>query len=265
MSQPEIRILADGDDLCRVAAEEFVRLADEAVRARGRFTVALSGGSTPEALYRLLAAEDGGFRARVPWGQAHFFWGDERHVPPDHPDSNYRMAYEAMLSRVPVPPGNVHRIPAENPDAAEAAAEYAQTLRRFFDVAAGRFPRFDLILLGMGSDGHTASLFAGTDAVHDRTRLVAAPWVETAQVPPDHPDGPGAERRGLRDLPRQRGGKGRGAAGRPGRTAPTGSLPGPARSSPGGTASVSGGSRRGPPPAPALVTRKANGEGTLLL
>jgi 6-phosphogluconolactonase len=140
--------------------------------------VALSGGSTPEALYRLLAAEDGGFRARVPWGQAHFFWGDERHVPPDHPDSNYRMACEAMLSRVPLPPGNVHRIPAENPDAAEAAAQYAETLRRFFGVAAGRFPRFDLILLGMGSDGHTASLFPGTDAVHDRAGLVAAAWVE---------------------------------------------------------------------------------------
>ncbi|MGD0266489.1 MAG: 6-phosphogluconolactonase [Candidatus Methylomirabilota bacterium] len=178
MSQPEIRILADGDDLCRAAAEEFVRLADEAVRARGRFTVALSGGSTPEALYRLLAAEDGGFRVRVPWGQAHFFWGDERHVPPDHPDSNYRMASEAMLSRVPVPPGNVHRIPAENPDAAEAATEYAETLRTFFDAAAGRFPRFDLILLGMGSDGHTASLFPGTDAIQEKIRLVAALWVE---------------------------------------------------------------------------------------
>jgi 6-phosphogluconolactonase len=178
MNQPEIRILADGDDLSRAAADEFVRLADEAVRRGGRFTVALSGGSTPKALYRLLAAEDGGFRARVPWGRAHFFWGDERHVPPDHPDSNYRMASQAMLSRVPVPPGNVHRIPAENPDAAEAAAEYAETLRGFFDVAAGRFPRFDLILLGMGSDGHTASLFPGTDAVHERAGLVAAPWVE---------------------------------------------------------------------------------------
>jgi 6-phosphogluconolactonase len=178
MSQPEIRILADGRELSRAAAEEFVRLADEAVRGRGRFSVALSGGSTPEALYRLLAAEDGGFRPRVPWGQAYFFWGDERHVPPDHPNSNCRMAYEAMLSRVPVPPGNVHRIPAENPDAAEAAAKYAETLRRFFDAAAGRFPRFDLVLLGMGSDGHTASLFPGTDAVHERARLVAAPWVE---------------------------------------------------------------------------------------
>ncbi len=179
MGRPDLRILADGDEVCRVAAEEFVRLAEEAVRARGRFTVAISGGSTPRALYRLLADERAGLRARVSWGHVHVFWGDERHVPPEHPDSNYRMAHEALLSWVPVPPGHVHRIPAENPDAAKAAGEYAQVLRACFDLAAGRFPRFDLILLGMGPDGHTASLFPGTDAVHEKTRLVVAPWVDT--------------------------------------------------------------------------------------
>jgi 6-phosphogluconolactonase len=178
MDQPGIRILADTEALSRAAAEEWVRLADEAVRIRGRFTVALSGGSTPRALYRLLAAETGGFRTRMPWRQTHFFWGDERHVPPDHPDSNYRLAAEAMLSRVPVPPGNLHRIPAETPNAAEAAEAYARTLRQFFDAAPGRFPRFDLILLGLGTNGHTASLFPGTDAVREQERLVAAPWVE---------------------------------------------------------------------------------------
>jgi len=178
MSQPDIRILADGEELCRVAAEEFVRLADEGVRARGRFAVALSGGSTPKALYRLLACERGGSRERVPWGHIHVFWGDERHVPPDHPDSNFRMAYEAMLSRVPIPPSNVHRIPAENPDAGRVAEEYARTLREFFGLAGGQLPRFDLILLGLGSDGHTASLFPRTDAADEPTRLAAAPWVE---------------------------------------------------------------------------------------
>jgi 6-phosphogluconolactonase len=178
MGQPEIRILTDGEEVCRAAAAAWVRLADEAVRTRGRFAVALSGGSTPQALYRLLAAETDDYRARMPWGQAHVFWGDERHVPPDHPDSNYRTAAEAMLSRVPVPPGNVHRIPAETPNAAEAAETYARTLREFFGVAAGRFPRFDLILLGMGTDGHTASLFPGTDVLREQERLVAAPWVE---------------------------------------------------------------------------------------
>jgi 6-phosphogluconolactonase len=178
MSPPDIRILADDEELCSAAAEEFVRLADEGVRARGRFTVALSGGSTPKAVYRLLAGEVGGFRSRVPWDKVHFFWGDERHVPPDHPDSNFRMAYETMLSRVPIPPSNVHRIPAENPDAGKAAEEYEQSLGEFFALTSGQLPRFDLILLGMGSDGHTASLFPGADELHEQTRLVAAPWVE---------------------------------------------------------------------------------------
>jgi len=178
MGRPFIRVLVDDEDLCRVAAEEFVRLADEGVRARGHFAVALSGGSTPKTLYRLLAGEGGGFRERVPWRHIHVFWGDERHVPPDHPESNFRMAYEAMLSRVPIPPSNVHRIPAENPDASRVAEEYARTLREFFGLAGGQLPRFDLILLGLGPDGHTASLFPGTDEVHEQTRLVAAPWVE---------------------------------------------------------------------------------------
>ncbi|MFI5342131.1 MAG: 6-phosphogluconolactonase [Candidatus Methylomirabilales bacterium] len=177
-TNPEIRVVGSSEELYRAAAEEYVHLANEAVRTRERFTVALSGGSTPRGLYRLLAGEEDGFRSRVPWGQIHFFWGDERHVPPAHPDSNYRMAYEAMLSRVPVPPANVHRVPAENPDAGKAAEVYAQTLREFYRLALGQIPRLDLILLGMGPDGHTASLFPGTGTVHEETRLVAAPWVE---------------------------------------------------------------------------------------
>ena len=179
MDPPEIRILADVGEVCRASAEEFVRQADGFVRTNGRFTVALSGGSTPRGLYRLLAGEgEPALPGRIPWRQIHFFWGDERHVPPDHPDSNYCMAQEAMLSRVPVPPENIHRIPAENPDAASAADGYAQTLRDAFRLPAGQLPRFDLILLGMGADGHTASLFPGMDAVQERKKLVVAPWVE---------------------------------------------------------------------------------------
>ncbi len=179
MDRPDIRILPDAEELYRVAAEAFVREAEKAVRASGRFTVALAGGSTPRALYRLLAGDgDPSLPTRVPWGQIHFFWGDERHVPPDHPDSNCRMAHEAMLSRVPIPPGNVHRIKAENPDAGLAAEEYAQALRDFFRPPTGQFPRFDLILLGMGPDGHTASLFPGTDALREQARPVVAQWVE---------------------------------------------------------------------------------------
>lgn len=178
MDRPDIRVLATREELSRAAAEEFARLAAEAVRIRGRFAVALSGGSTPRVLHHLLSDERAAFRGRIPWSDVHIFWGDERHVPPEHPDSNYGMARETLLTRVPVPPENVHRIPAENPDAAKAADEYAQTLRTFFGLAAGELPRFDLILLGLGPDGHTASLFPGTDAVRERVKLVAAPWVE---------------------------------------------------------------------------------------
>jgi 6-phosphogluconolactonase len=178
--RPDVRIVENVEKLSWEAAEHFVRQAREAVRTRGRFTVALAGGSTPKAFYRLLGSQTGApFRARVPWGATHFFWGDERHVPPDHPDSNFRMADEAMLSRVPVAPQNVHRIRAENPDASQAAEVYDRELREFFRLPPGQLPRFDLILLGMGPDGHTASLFPGTDALQEQKKLVAAPWVET--------------------------------------------------------------------------------------
>ncbi len=136
----------------------------------------LTGGSTPRAFYRRLAQEP--FRGRLPWDRIHFFWGDERHVPPDHADSNFRMAHEALLAAVPVPPENIHRIPAEDPDAARAAATYEQTLRDFFALFAGAFPRFDILLLGLGPDAHIASLFPGNAALRERERLAVAPWAE---------------------------------------------------------------------------------------
>src|SRR5579862_4507932 len=170
-----IRILSTPQELFAAAAEEVVKATNEAVAARGRFTIALSGGSTPKSLYNLLATNA---RATLPWDRMFFFWGDERHVPPDDPDSNYRMADEAMLSKVPVPPGNIFRLQAENPDADGVAAAYEQTLRKFFQLEAGGVPRFDLILLGMGPDGHTASLFPGTAGLKERSRLVIANWVE---------------------------------------------------------------------------------------
>lgn len=139
--------------------------------------MALSGGSTPRNLYALLA-NDRALRVAVPWEKTHFFWGDERHVPPDHADSNYRMAHEAMLSKVPVPPANVHRIQGEQWDAGQAAEAYERTLREYFRIAAGQFPCFDLVLLGMGPDGHTASLFPGTTALREQVHLVTANWVE---------------------------------------------------------------------------------------
>lgn len=174
-SSAEIRILTTPQELFEAAAEEVMRDANEAVHARGRFTIALSGGSTPKALYNLLATNA---RNALPWDRMFFFWGDERHVPPTDGDSNYRMADEVMLSKVPVPPGNIFRMPAENPDAARVADDYEKTLRKFFQLSGADAPQFDLILLGMGPDGHTASLFPGTAALQEKSRLVVANWVE---------------------------------------------------------------------------------------
>jgi 6-phosphogluconolactonase len=164
-------ILPDARTLAFAAAGEFTRAA---ASSKGPFRVALSGGSTPKALFALLADAASPYRARIPWDRLRFFWGDERCVPPDDPDSNYRMAYEALLSRVPVPAANVYRVPAELPDADEAARRYEATVREVLGPA----PRFDWIFLGMGADGHTASLFPGTNVVRETRKLAAAVWVE---------------------------------------------------------------------------------------
>ena len=169
-----IQILPTPADLFHAAAEEFVRVGKAAIAARGRFTVALSGGSTPKSLYSLLAAKHAAFD----WDHTFLFFGDERHVPPDHPDSNYRMVNESLLSKISIPAENVFRVKAENPDAAAAALEYENDLRRFFALKPGEFPRFDLILLGLGPDGHTASLFPGSEGLKEQSRLVIANWVE---------------------------------------------------------------------------------------
>lgn len=175
MSSPRtIRVLPTAADLFRGAAEEFVRAGRAAIAEQGRFTVALSGGSTPRSLYSLLAKDYADFA----WSRTFLFFGDERHVPPDHPDSNYRMVNEALLTKVPIPGGNVHRVRAESPAAAAAASEYEERLRSFFELQPGEFPRFDLILLGMGPDGHTASLFPDSEGLKEQSRLVIANWVE---------------------------------------------------------------------------------------
>lgn len=173
-STRSIEVLATAADLYHAAAEEFVRAARAAIGAQGRFTVALSGGSTPKALYSLLAANYANFA----WDRVFLFFGDERHVPPTDAESNYRMVNEALLTKIAIPAANVFRVRAENPDAAAAAADYETRLRKFFDLKAGEFPRFDLILLGMGPDGHTASLFPDSEGLHEQSRLVIANWVE---------------------------------------------------------------------------------------
>jgi 6-phosphogluconolactonase len=172
---PAIRILPGPEELARAAAEEVARRLVVAVTERGRATIALAGGSTPRRLHAHLASEAG---SAVPWDRVVVFWGDERHVPPDHADSNYRMALESLLSRVPIPPYHAHRIRGELQDADEAAREYEDVLRAAFGIGPRDVPRFDVVLLGMGADGHTASLFPGTSAVSERSRLVTSTWVE---------------------------------------------------------------------------------------
>jgi 6-phosphogluconolactonase len=171
----EVRILTTPQELFAAAADEVLHSATEAVTQRGRYTIALSGGSTPRSLYTLLATNA---RSAMPWDRTFFFWGDERHVSPADAESNYRMVEESMLSKAPVPAGNVFRVAAENPDATAAADAYEKTLKSFFALEAGQLPRFDLILLGLGPDGHTASLFPGTAALREESRLVVANWVE---------------------------------------------------------------------------------------
>ena len=169
----EVRRLSSVSDLQATAASVFAAEASGAIAARGAFRVALSGGTTPIGMYSRLA-DDPVLRSQVHWEKVHFFWGDERQVPPDHQDSNYRMVREAMLDRLPIDPHHVHRIKAEDPDASRAAAAYEETLRTIFVLKPSQVPEFDLIHLGMGPDGHTASLFPATEALHETRRLVVS-------------------------------------------------------------------------------------------
>jgi 6-phosphogluconolactonase len=172
----KVELFADGMEIAQRAADEVVRIASEAAAARGAFTIALSGGSTPKVLYALLA-ENPALRSSLPWDKMKVFFGDERHVGPGRADSNFQMASDTILSKVPLQPKQIHRIKGEYPDTAQAAAEYEATIQREFALQTGEFPRFDLVLLGMGSEGHTLSLFPGTKALHETQRIVARNWV----------------------------------------------------------------------------------------
>ncbi|SRR5579884_321072 len=171
MSETRTVVVAgDAEALSQQAASQVARSVAEAAAARGRCALALAGGNTPRRCYELLAAPP--LRDAIPWDALHLFWGDERCVPPDHPDSNYRMAREALIDRVPIPAGNVHRVPTEEGPPVAVAAYYERELRSFFGLEVEDVPRFDLILLGMGPDGHTASLFPGSPALDETRRLV---------------------------------------------------------------------------------------------
>ena len=161
--------------MARGATRMFIDYAWQAIAKDGRFLVALSGGNTPQQMFQLLASEE--FRGQVDWGKVHFFWSDERAVPPTDPQSNYGMARREMLIRVPIPQGNVHRMEAEKPSIGRAAHEYEEVLRKYLDLDDRGFPRFHLIFLGMGKDGHTASLFPGGRVARQTSRWVITPAV----------------------------------------------------------------------------------------
>jgi 6-phosphogluconolactonase len=178
---PEIIVKDDPSELAGFAARAIVDAAEEAVKTRGRFMISLAGGSTPRATYERLAQSP--LREQMPWGETWIFFGDERGVGPEHPESNFRMANAALISKVPVPPAQVFRIHGEDGDPEAAAATYAKTLGKVFGGRRGELPRFDLILLGLGVDGHTASLFPGSPALKEVFRPVAAVHAGAALIP----------------------------------------------------------------------------------
>jgi 6-phosphogluconolactonase len=162
----KLEILPDQAALVARALELILSKIETAIAERGRFTIALSGGSTPKPLYEAIAS------SKLPWDKIHVFWGDERYVPPDHPDSNELMARRAWLSHVDIPADNIHPMPTLDGDPAVSAAKYEKHLQEFFHTTPGEFPSLDVVLLGMGDDAHTASLFPHTEALKVRDRLI---------------------------------------------------------------------------------------------
>jgi 6-phosphogluconolactonase len=171
---PELHIFADGQELAREAADLFLKVGGQAIAERGRFLVALSGGSTPKALYSILSSS--GYASRLDWDRVQFLFGDERNVPPSHADSNFAMADKALFTPLRIPSGQIHRIKGED-QSEVAAAQYEDSLRRLTNTS-GPWPQLDLVLLGMGEDGHTASLFPGTPSLQEHTR-----WVVPSRSP----------------------------------------------------------------------------------
>ncbi len=170
------RIYSDPAALANAVAREWLKLAQESIAVRGAFHVTLAGGSTPKALYERLARPDSAMRPE--WSRTFIYFGDERAVPPDHEQSNYRMAKTALLDRVPIPPAQVFRIESELPDLKKAALVYSRKIAMTLPQAPNGMPQFDLVLLGMGEDGHVASIFPDTEALTEPRKLVMPVFVE---------------------------------------------------------------------------------------
>ena len=172
----EIIIAKDSDELNKIAAEKIVSIARQAIAESDKFTVALAGGSTPKSLYKLLASEE--FLSQIDWRKVFFFFGDERNVLPDADESNFRMANESILKPLQILPENIFRLQTEIRDTEKIAEDYEKTIVKFFGLEKNEFPRFDLILLGMGDDGHTASLFPHTRALRETEKIAVVNYVE---------------------------------------------------------------------------------------
>jgi 6-phosphogluconolactonase len=172
----EVVLLPDAAAITRRAADEFLNAVNEGIAEKDSFTVALAGGSTPKALYTTLTS-DPSYSQKIPWAKLHFFFGDERHAPPDSNESNFHMANETLFSKGLIKQEQIVRIKGEYADTEKAALEYEQALRAYFKLKDGEYPRFDLVLLGMGEEGHTLSLFPGTKALHASNRIVVRNWV----------------------------------------------------------------------------------------
>ncbi len=178
-SSPQVRVLPTHEAMSRAAAEQLVSCAKDVLASHGPFSLVLAGGSTPRRLYELLA---GPYSSQIRWNRVHLFWGDERYVPSDDDTSNFQVAYDALIRHVPIPPDQVHRIPTDISPPAKAASTYESTIRQFYESRNDDFP-FDVVVLGMGADGHTASLFP-EDAPHNTS--TDAPWVRAVSAPPRH-------------------------------------------------------------------------------
>jgi 6-phosphogluconolactonase len=172
-------VSSDAESAYTLAAQEIVDLAQQAVRASGKFTIALSGGSTPKKLYELLTSP--AWQSKMPWAKTEFFWGDERYVPQTDESSNFRMTSEAMLARVAVPAEHVHRVLTEN-EAQETASLYEKEVRKVVTAGADGLPEFDLVLLGLGTNGHMASLFPYQPALHEKTKIVIAEYIDEVKM-----------------------------------------------------------------------------------
>lgn len=186
--KPNVEVVADVESLAHRSVDFFIEQANKAIAKKGVFHVAISGGHTPKRFYELLGRED--HKDEIPWDKVQLFWVDERYVPPDTAMSNYKLAADTFLGQVAIPPSNIHRIPTELSDINEAARNYEQTIHKVFGIGADKQPQFDLIVLGMGADGHTGSLFPNCYAPFDTEDVACVVYAldnEVTRITLTHP------------------------------------------------------------------------------